>query len=393
MRTKIKLSGDAILDIEILLSTCSNNNQICYHLSKNKYLIDYLQTTTGLSKVPVVVLLYHFMENLKEIPKCICGRDRKYHCHGYRLTCGSNICKNLVREESKKKFCLHNYGVEYAFQSDKVKKKIKDTVIIKYGVDNISKSNSIIQKRRRNNIIKYGVTDPIMLKNVRGDESKRGNDKIQNGLPNGYFILDNDKNKNYRISCPNGHTFSISKGTMSKRKKNNIKICSQCNDKVGSNGEQDLYNYISSIYHGEISRSNRKLISPFEIDMVIPELKLCIEFNGDYWHSNKIINDKNYHLNKLNMCLLNGYRLIQIRENDWKYHKDEIKIKIFNVITNTIDIKDFNIFNDDVIIDLSWFDNRILDDEFSLKSEIPPSLIKVGQYNQWDCGYKIYTKK
>ncbi len=92
------------------------------------------------------------------------------------------------------------------------------------------------------------------------------------------------------------------------------------------------------------------------------------------------------------MCLSNGYKLLQIRENDWYNNRDVIKRKLYNYINNIIDINDFNIVDGDLVIDLSWYDDRIVND-YELFEVTLPSIIKVGQYNQWDCGYKYYKRK
>lgn len=388
MRSKIKLSDDPIIDLEILLKSCTNNNQICYHIKKNDYILKYMNSITGLD-LPVMELFYHYKEGIREIPKCICGKDRKYHCNGYRPTCADKKCQSIVRENSKKEFCVKNYGVEFVTQLESMKENSKKTLIERYGVDNITKLPETIKRRKENNMLRHGVSDPIVLKIFRGDEALNGFNQIQSGLPNGYILLESNDGI-YKLKCLKNHSFLITKGLLSDKKKNNIEICNQCNEYIGSNGEQDLYNYISSIYDGDISRSNRTIIKPLEIDIVIDELKLCIEFNGDYWHSEKI-KDQYYHLNKLNMCLLKEYKLIQIRENDWNNNKEKIKKKLYNLINDIFEIEDFNINNDELEIDLSWFDDRILEKmNFNTEDIKLPQLIKVGQYNQWDCGYIKY---
>lgn len=391
MRTKIRLSGDPIVDLNILQTECSNNNQICYHIKTNKSIVDYLETTTGMKGYPVVVLFYHYKENIKEIPKCICGKDRKYHCYGYRPTCTSKKCQSIIREESKRKFCLNKYGVEYVTQLDSMKEKSKISCLEKFGVDNCTKSPDIIKRRKENNFKKYGVTDTLMLKSVRGNESQRGIRRIQSTLPKGYKAIESDKIYYYKIVCPNGHTFEIGKSSVYLKKKNDVEICNKCNEYVGSKGEQEVYDYIISIYKGNILRSNRKLIKPFEIDMVLEDIKLCIEFNGDYWHSTKIVDNKYYHLNKLTMCLMKGYDLIQIRENDWNTNKDNIKRKLSNLINNIFDKRDLNIVGEHLIFDMSWHDSRIIKGmESLLEMSLDPDIIEVGQYLQWDCGHKVY---
>lgn len=70
-----------------------------------------------------------------------------------------------------------------------------------------------------------------------------------------------------------------------------------------------------------------------EYDIVIPSHKLCIEYNGLYWHSDKFERiKKNYHLEKTISCDNNGYRLIHIFEDEYIYHKDIVLSKIKNIL-------------------------------------------------------------
>jgi hypothetical protein len=175
------------------------------------------------------------------------------------------------------------------------------------------------------------------------------------------------------------------------KKRDKIEICNQCIEYIGSIGEQEVFNYIQSIYNKPISRSNRRIIAPFEIDMVLEDIKLCIEFNGDYWHS--IINksDKYYHRMKLEKCLSLGYDLFQIKEYDWNNNKDYIKRKLFNKINDIYDKDDLNIENEILIFDLSWHDSRVIYglDDFLIE-EIDPQVVRSGQHQTWNCGYKIF---
>jgi hypothetical protein len=390
-KSKVKIEGNNEKEmLDSLFEQCSNNNQICYHLRKNPSLVSFIKKELNLN-LDIMQLLYHYKEEIKEIPKCLCGKERKYHCYGYRPTCTSKKCINIERENSKKEYCLKNYGVEYVTQLDSMKEKSKKSLLDKYGVDNITKLPNTIKKRKENNKKKWGVEDPIALKEVRGDSGLRGLDKIQSGLFEGYKVIESDKYYYYILECPNGHVFELGKSSLYLRKKNNIEICNQCNTSIGSNGEQEVYDYISSIYNGSISRSNRKLIAPYEIDIVLSDLNICIEFNGDYWHSTKVNNDKYYHLNKSILCKERGYDLLQIRENDWNIKKEETKRKLFNKINNIYDKNDLIIEDKYLKFDISWYDSRILEDLKDLEYElVEPSIIKVGQYEQWNCGYKIF---
>jgi very-short-patch-repair endonuclease len=395
-RSKIKLTNDPKQDLEILFKECSNNNQICYHLKKHEPLVLYLKQKTGLDKEPMV-LLYHYKEDIKDVPKCICGRERQYHCYGYRPTCSRKKCQNIVREESKKEFCLKNYGVEFVTQLETMKEKSRQTCLEKFGVDNCTKSPEIIKKRKEKNFLKYGVEEPIALSSVRGKtitDAERGFIKIQEGLPDGYTVIESDKNYYYKIKCSKGHLFEISKSVLYLRKKDNTEICNECNEYKGSLGEQEVFEYIQSFYNKNISRSNRRLISPYEIDIVLEDIKLCIEFNGDYWHSIKINDDKYYHQTKLKRCVDLGYDLLQIRENDWNKNKEVVKRKLYNKIMDLYDQKDLELHDDLLIFDLSWYDSRIIMGlEDFLVENIEPKIVKIGQYDQWDCGKFIYKIK
>ena len=65
-------------------------------------------------------------------------------------------------------------------------------------------------------------------------------------------------------------------------------------------------------------KSNDKALIGKELDIVIPEIKLAIEYNGLYWHS---INGSKYklgqHLSKTQSCEKLGYRLLYVWEDEW----------------------------------------------------------------------------
>lgn len=81
-----------------------------------------------------------------------------------------------------------------------------------------------------------------------------------------------------------------------------------------SSCEKYIADSIASFYHGEIWYNSRKVISPYEIDIYLPELKLAIEVNGIFYHSVTFNKDKDYHLCKSLKCRDKGIRLIHIYE-------------------------------------------------------------------------------
>ena len=68
-------------------------------------------------------------------------------------------------------------------------------------------------------------------------------------------------------------------------------ICSHCTKKMHTSyGEQFLYYYLSQ-YADPVE--NRYLFDGREIDIYLPRQKVAIEYNGDYYHSNRHKQDQN----------------------------------------------------------------------------------------------------
>lgn len=60
---------------------------------------------------------------------------------------------------------------------------------------------------------------------------------------------------------------------------------------------------------------------------------LAIEFDGLYWHNDKVVN-KNYHVTKTNACEAKGYNLIHIFENEWNEKQEIVKSKIKEIFNS-----------------------------------------------------------
>ena len=106
--------------------------------------------------------------------------------------------------------------------------------------------------------------------------------------------------------------------------------CHKCFS-TNSNAENELFDIIKNKFPDAI-QNDRKLISPLELDIVIPSKKIAIEYCGLYWHSEKAGKDRNYHLNKLNECNKKGYNLITIFEDEWLENKKIVLSRLFNIL-------------------------------------------------------------
>ena len=317
-------------------------------------------TINGLDDISFKQKIFHYIYEKEHIPICQnCpnkikfGRSLK---EGYNKYC-SLSCTNKNKEhinkvllsrdqniisEKIKKTTLEKYGVDNIFKD---KDYIKQKIYGKYGVYNITQLPEIISKIKNTNIERYGVHNTFLLPNIKelakeGIIKKYGVDhysktkeyklnKFKNNistLKDKFIELSDDRecrmlcsdcNKEYTISCE----------LLTLRKNRLHTICLHCNPMFGksvSSHEKELYKFIKSVYDGEIIKKDRKILGGKELDIVLPEKKLAIEFNGIYYH-NELFIDKDYHLNKTLAANKNGYSLIHIFEDEWVYNKDICK--------------------------------------------------------------------
>ena len=102
--------------------------------------------------------------------------------------------------------------------------------------------------------------------------------------------------------------------------------CYECSMSI-SNAEKEILEYIQT-FNLSIICNDRKIIRPLELDIVIPDKKIAIEYCGLYWHGNLKKPDKKYHLKKLELCNEQGYRLITIFEDEWLFKNDIVKDRL-----------------------------------------------------------------
>jgi hypothetical protein len=274
-------------------------------------------------------------------------------------------------DEFKKKTIktnLERYGVEWTLQNKEIREKGKITNLEKYGVDHSQKCKIIRDKTIETNIKNWGVDCNLKceetknkIKETNIEKYGYGNPMKNDGVKNkvketilnnwgtsNMSMSDKFRLENYNISknefyinylgssvslfkCDMGcdHNFEINTSNYYNRIINS-KLCTICNP-IGDSksiNEKVIFNYIKSIYNGEIIHSYRDKI---EIDIYLPELKLGFEYNGLYWHSDKY-KDKDYHKDKTNYFKDKGIRIIHIWEDDWRDKREIIESQIKNRI-------------------------------------------------------------
>ena len=114
--------------------------------------------------------------------------------------------------------------------------------------------------------------------------------------------------------------------------------CPQCAaNKTASNEEKDFRDELVKILQLKDNeyKTNVKIIPSFktdfrnnlELDFVCEKLGIAVEFNGTYWHSNEVIENKIgvsadfYHCYKFRQAKKLGLILLFVQEKDWKNNK------------------------------------------------------------------------
>lgn len=99
-----------------------------------------------------------------------------------------------------------------------------------------------------------------------------------------------------------------------------------------STGEQQVFEFIKSVLpNAQIIQNTQRIISPYELDIYLPEYKLAIEYCGLYWHSDLFKKD-NYHSQKQKQCAQQGIRLITLFEDEWNDKQQLVQTKLKNIL-------------------------------------------------------------
>lgn len=268
-------------------------------------------------------------------------------------------CKEIA--EKKKRTNLAKYGCEYASQNEDVKRKaletnkrnhggilamqnplIKAKIIEvnmqKYGVPYAQQTEEVKEKTKQTNLQRYGYTcnfgnaqkraeyEQICIEKYGEDYAKKRAKKARFAfqlanrphveLYEKDFVLENfiDENNEFMVNefCA---FFKVSRGMCDKFKVNN-NIMNRNNDwhrGRSSSIEQELF---ESIPCENKYQNDKTILGGMELDMVLPDVKLAIEYDGLYWHSVQQGKGENYHLDKTKRCLEKGYQLFHIFESD-----------------------------------------------------------------------------
>lgn len=250
----------------------------------------------------------HPMKDAKVVEK---SKDTLFNNYGVHHPMESEDIRNRQIQT-----CLLNYVVEYPMQCELVKDKAKITCIQKYGSNSYTASKQSIE----NQIINSSKIDMYM--------EFRSNPQD--------FIFQHYSQK---PTCKQiANDVGVTDTTVY-----DILIKNECRDLATyycSNMEHDIISFLKALIPGvKIVHNDRTLISPYEIDIYLPEYRLGIECNPTYTHNSSFrttwsddILPYRYHQQKTEKCDNVGIRLIHIYGYQWSNKRNIVVSMIKNAL-------------------------------------------------------------
>ena len=336
--------------------------------------------------------------------------------------------QNKQVQEKGKQTCLERYGVEYALQNKEVREKVKQTNLERYGCSCSLQNEEVQNKVKQTNLERYcceysAQNEEVKVKIKQTNLEKYGYENLfqskefkQKLHDNSYdnFILSFVKyditplfpkeeyigwDKTYKwkcLICQNEFEQKIHT-TNHVEECPYLPRCWKCYPRLSgeSKSELELFDFVKQ-YYPNAHQHDKVIINPKELDIVIDELNLAIEYNGDYWHSTEcwLENHDNldeyygYHLNKILETNKKGYRLIHINESEWINNKEEIKKKLIDILEGK---EDLTFTEDKIKLDRSWYNNVEIPG-YKLVEELPPEIVNRNGFNVENCGYLVYER-
>ena len=258
----------------------------------------------------------------------------------------SEIIKEKIRDSR-----IQKYGVDHHMKNSIVKNKMIRTLKERYGVDNIAKDSLVKEKTKNTNQGRYGFDNPMQNEDIAKKSKISHRKAVENNVNNNYNLINILREDEF------WEKMKTEKFTLKE-------LCSEYNLHYGSltnklvSGEfykryykyysfpkqqkqKEIFDLLASMGLNVVS-NDRSMISPFELDIYIPDKKTAIEFNGSYWHSEACLSSveaRNKHINKLKLCREKEIRLFNVFENTW----DDRQKQYLNLIRSSLGLNTVNI--------------------------------------------------
>lgn len=364
-----KEQKDDIFSISELWEKVGHDKKALFMSMQDQKMKDLLLTETSSlhNDADIAERLYCAVNGLTSAPVCpVCGKPRKYKKGKYQKTCGDKECfSKLISDGNINAVQFRDYDA----QVKKGKQTYKDRTGYEHNMQNPEAKKAYFEEyAKKHNGEKCGVCSQKAKDNRKATFDREYDGNIWNALYAGAVrmygsLSEKAKRINYNIGEARrekaneellrriqemGYTvvkfvseniltlkcnrcsseFDISRQSINVHYRNNdFKFCHKCDYKemtFRSKFEEDVLDYIKSIYDGDIETNVKYRFDGMECDIFLPKLNIGIEANGVYWHTEQY-KEKNSHIEKKKKLHEKGCSLIQIWDDDWN---DAVKREI-----------------------------------------------------------------
>jgi hypothetical protein len=129
----------------------------------------------------------------------------------------------------------------------------------------------------------------------------------------------------------------ISNKTIKLLTENAIELNKNMISSFNSKPQKEIQEFIENELMVMLLINNKKVLNGVEIDLYDPIRKIGIEYNGLYWHCERMGKTKEYHRLKTILANSEDVRLIHIFEDEWLHKKDIVKNRLRHIFGKTTD--------------------------------------------------------
>ena len=317
-------------------------------LKRNKDVLEYIKINVPLNITNFLEQLYYSVYRKNNI--CKYGNIQPLKTFAGYSFCGkTGICqcaKDSVSENVSK--AKSKYTDEKRTQ---INEKRKETTIKLYGVTNngqIEKSRAKHKEFYEDEIKVQEVVDKVKQTKLElyGDENYNNRNKAEEtcleryGVKNTWSLTEDKQNPTLDIIRDVDKLKEIFPRMSVAEIANTYKLHEQTiywylnkhglREPYKSTFEKEIIYFLNSIGITNI-QSNKRTIIGKELDIFLPDYNLAIEYNGVYWHHDKIpYITKEYHRDKFIDCENKNIELFTIFSDSWESKKDIWKNKIIS---------------------------------------------------------------
>lgn len=263
---------------------------------------------------------------------CRCGNPTTFvsYAAGFRRNCSIRcVGDDTETKKARANKLMERFGVDTPYAAG-FEKRIK-TNLERYGAPSPFQSEAVISRIKEKNKSRHGAENPFTFSAQKIVESRRNTylasaawqQKLADIAAAGIEWVDSEYS-----GCTTEYTWHHNKcgttwsqwlyGTY-------LPTCPAC--KPVSKPQEEVASFIRDL--GFETFSSRKIISPYELDIVVKDTDIAVEVNGTFWHGTSKARSSRISLGeKTELARAAGYKLIHIWDIDWQMHQAQIKHRL-----------------------------------------------------------------